>query len=356
MTKDTLQPTTLSGEINAATRSVHTTLNRLITSRLPLALPPYAADPSPYITGLVHFAHIFLTFESLWADLSPASPTSPSEPPSASPLLSFLLVNPYDTSDPTNLFSSPPTPRMLAFLRDLRPAGLARSSRLQGDLTMLTGLHETDLSVLLAQYPGDKVAEYCAHIRTAVSKKPHVLVAYAWCYYMAVFSGGRWIRAELMKAAPEFWQSATWKGESSTADLPAAPLSERGLSLWHFDGDVDGEDIKAEFKAGLEEAEHFFTDEERVDVIEEAKQIFVRSAQLVQELDELLGTDIEALKRRENRPQRAKETPAEVKEGVTGPGDLAKEAVMWLKRPEVTGAVVALGCLVCVMLLRLDFA
>ncbi|KAF2710247.1 heme oxygenase-like protein [Pleomassaria siparia CBS 279.74] len=359
MVNDTLQPTTLSGEINAATRSLHTNLNRLITSRLPLSLPPHATDPTPYITGLIHFAHIFLTFESLWADLTPVP--SATSPPPTSPLLSFLLVNPYDTSDPHSFISSPPTLRMIDFLRDLRPTGLTRSARLKGDLEALTGLTSTDLSVLLAQYPGDKVAQYCAHIRSVVGRKPHTLVAYAWCYYMAVFSGGRWIRGELLKATPEFWRAAIL-AEDSNEGTPAVPLSERGLSLWHFDGAFDGEDIKSEFKLRLSEAETFFTEDERIDVIEEAKQIFVRSAQLVYELDEQLGTDIEALRYGETRqtpkPQHhasAKENGADgEKNDVTVPKDLSQAIVMWLKRPEVTGTVVALGCLLCVALLSLE--
>jgi heme oxygenase len=249
---------------------------------------------------------------------------------------------------------------MLAFLRDLRPVGLARSARLRADLETLTGLNATDLSVLLATYPGDRVAEYCAHIRSAVGKRPHTLVAYAWCYYMAVFSGGRWIRGELVKAPVEFWRSAAdeiGKG----AEAGDAPLSERGLSLWNFDGEYDGENIKAEFKAQLAEADVFFTDEERVDVIEEAKQIFVRSAQLVEELDEKLSTDLDALRHREHK-QLPRHTHSKEEEdlvlmkdrGVTtnNAGMTTKDAVMWLKRPEVTGTAVALGCLACVALLR----
>jgi heme oxygenase len=248
---------------------------------------------------------------------------------------------------------------MLAFLRDLRPVGLARSARLRADLETLTGLNATDLSVLLATYPGDKVAEYCAHIRSAVGKRPHTLVAYAWCYYMAVFSGGRWIRGELVKAPDEFWRSAA-EEIGKGAEAGEAPLSERGLSLWNFDGEHDGEDIKAAFKAQLAEADVFFTDDERVDIIEEAKQIFVRSAQLVEELDEKLGTDMDTLKRREYKhlPQHTQSKEDDLvllKDGgmITKDGGMTtKDAVMWLKRPEVTGAAVALGCLACVALLR----
>ncbi|KAF2475098.1 heme oxygenase-like protein [Lindgomyces ingoldianus] len=350
MAKDAVLPTSLPGEINAATRTLHSTLNCLITTRLPLALPPHTPTPSVYTAGLLHFAHIYLTLESLWTDLLP----SPSDPPT-SPLLSFLLVNPYDAPE---LFSSPPSPVMLRFLQHLRPRGLARSTRLKRDLEFLTGLHPTDLSVLLAQYPGEKVQEYCIHIRRMVKAKPHLLVAYAWCYYMAVFSGGRWIRSELLKCGEEFWRSAR-EQDAEKAEVEAEPervgLLERGLSFWNFDGAHDGEDIKAEFKRRLAGAEDFFTPDERVDIIEEAKNIFKYSASLVQELDEKIGTDAAKLAQVghvDSGTLRANDK-MKVAEKVINP-NMSQSAVTWLRRPEITGVFVALGCLACVALLRLD--
>ncbi|KAF2647703.1 heme oxygenase-like protein [Lophiostoma macrostomum CBS 122681] len=362
-------PPKLSTEINTATRALHTTLNRLITSRLPLALPPHAPDPTLYTTGLLHFSHIFLTFESIWTDLlSTSSSTSGPTSPPTSPLLSFLLVNPYDSPD---LFTStrPPPAATLHFLSTLRPRGLARSGRVKADLETLTGLHKTDLDVLLATYPGECVAQFCAHIRRAVRVRPHVLVAYAWCYYMAVFSGGRWIRAQLVGAGEAFWRKGAGidstshadgekgQGKAEAEDSARVGLADQGLSLWHFDGAHDGEDIKAEFKARLAAAEDLFTDDERVDIIEEAKHIFKFSAGLVEELDEKLGTDMERLvqaERAERASARAK-TVVEQTGGVKGlPPKVAKSPVLWLKRPEVTGAVVALGCLACVALLTMD--
>ncbi|KAH7132200.1 hypothetical protein B0J11DRAFT_219812 [Dendryphion nanum] len=339
---ETPSVTSLSAEINTATRSLHTTLNRLITSRLPLALPPYASDPSLYTTGIIHFSHIFLTFESLWADLLP----TPSDPPT-SPLLSFLLVNPYDSPE---LFSTPPSQQMLQFLSTLRPKGLARSPRLKEDLEFLTGLHPTDLSVLLAQYPGEKVQEYCNHIRRIVKQKPHVLVAYAWCFYMAVFSGGRWIRAQLAASGDEFWRTATSDDSKGEKDA-FVPLAERGLSLWSFDGEHDGEDIKAEFKKRLAAVEDFFTDDERIDVIEEAKNIFMFSAGLVEELDTKVGTDMQQLAHLDRAERlKAKEKAQQVDTLVP---KMSQTSATWLKKPEITGAAVALGCLACAALLVL---
>ncbi|KAF1359609.1 heme oxygenase-like protein [Lizonia empirigonia] len=339
-------PAALPGEINAATRALHTNLNRLITSRLPLGLPPYASDSTLYATGLLHFAHIYLTFESLWADLirnhaGPASPTKstldpPTTSPTTSPLLSYLLVNPYDSPSLfTSTLGAPtlPSPQLASFLATLRPRGLPRSVRLKKDLAYLLGLHSTDLEVLLAKYPGDKVAAFCTHIRKSVNEKPWTLVAYAWCFYMAVFSGGRWIRAGLLRAGDDFWPA---RGTDESTEL-----QDCGLSFWHFPGAHDGEDIKAEFKARLEGAEALFTPDERVDVIEEAKNIFQLCAEIVYELDDII------LKDTSNEKQLFIERPFEHRQRSSS----VRLIAALLQRPEITSSLVALGCLVFVALL-----
>ncbi|RMZ70438.1 heme oxygenase [Pyrenophora seminiperda CCB06] len=366
-----------------AYRALHTNLNRLITSRLPLALPPYTHDPTLYATGLVHFAHIFLTFESLWADLlrdhGPQHPSNPDTSASQaletatpfSPLLSYLLVNPYDSP---SLFTStlgaptPPSPQLASFLHSLRPKGLVRSGRLKRDLEHLLGVHPTDLEVLLAQYPGPAVAAFCTHIRKSVNEKPWTLVAYAWCFYMAIFSGGRWIRGQLLNAPPGFWPPAT--EEEGVEES----LKDRGLALWHFNGPADGEDIKAEFKARLAEAEDLFTPDERVDVIEEAKHIFRLCASLVDELDNVIGTDTQVAQyqqRQQHQQPDQEQIPTEKQQHdlKQGPMDISHVLLsglrvapvtkssdpfsMFLKRPEVTGSILAVvGCLACVVMWR----
>jgi heme oxygenase len=330
-------------------RTLHTSLNRLITSRLPLALPPHTPDPTLYATGLLHFAHIFLTFESLWADLLHSQPHDASAP--FSPLLSYLLVNPYDSP---SLFTAtlgaptPPSPDLAAFLQTLRPKGLIRSVRLKRDLEYLLDVHPTDLEVLLATYPGDKVAEFCTHIRKAVNEKPWVLVSYAWCFYMAIFSGGRWIRGGLLNAPPGFWPE---QGQEEG-------LEDRGLSLWHFPGEHDGEDIKAAFKDRLLGAETLFSPDERVDIIEEAKNIFRLCATLVEELDGMVATDLAKVGAGPvaYRAAGEKESLIDTRavDGVRPahmikPNDSYKA---FFRRPEVTGTLVAVGCLVVVALLR----
>lgn len=266
---------------------------------------------------------------------------------SNSPLLSYLLVNPYDSPSLfTSTLGAPtrPSPPLTQFLQTLRPRGLIRSGRLKKDLEYLLDLHPTDLEVLLAKYPGDKVADFCTHIRRTVNDKPWTLVSYAWCFYMAVFSGGRWIRGGLLNAGPDFWSA-------DKSNLP-----ERGLSFWHFPGAHDGEDIKAEFKTRLAAAETLFTPDERVDIIEEAKNIFQLCAGLVHELDELVAADSGAVKPesplpRDEQPLGEKKTERVAHMGSVGSGGVL---VRFLRSPELTGSIVALACFVCVAYVKLQ--
>lgn len=313
--------------------------------------------------------------------MDPEGATSP-----FSPLLSYLLVNPYDSP---SLFTStlgaptPPSPQLTSFLQSLRPRGLIRSGRLKRDLEYLLGLHPTDLEVLLAKYPGDKVAQFCTHIRKSVNEKPWTLVSYAWCFYMAIFSGGRWIRGGLLRAPPSFWPTAATTGLQEEADQPP-DLKSQGLSFWHFPGPHDGEDIKAEFKLRLSAAETLFTPDERIDIIEEAKAIFKQCAELVDELDDMIGTNIhfspmnaanDAVRdehhyHHQSEKQQEDEVRVEMcpleKSGLIDPNvmrraqrhaSLSKPELglrSWIKKPEVSGTVLAMGCLACVVLFRLQ--
>jgi heme oxygenase len=232
---------------------------------------------------------------------------------------------------------------MLAFLASLRPTGLSRSSRLRKDLETLTGLSSTDLSVSLCQFPGAKVQEYCAHIRRVVGKKPHVLVAYAWCYYMAVFSGGRWIRGELRKGGEEFWQNGAPRSSGGAEKEDALSLDNAGLSFFCFPGAEDGEDIKAEFKHRLAAGEDIFTPQEREDVIQEAQDIFRYSAGLVEELDELLATSAEKVAAVESVQQTRETAKSKESQDITSSSSFLSRA--WIKRSETSTVVLGLGCL-----------
>lgn len=248
-------------------RSLHAELNKLIIDRLPLSLPPYATEPSLYLLGLASFANIYLTFERCWHDILLPHNPPPTQPTHADAILSFLST--------------------------LLPASLPRTTRLRADLAGKSRF---------APRPHHCERRYMAHIAAAVHARPHVLVAYAWVMYMAIFSGGRYIRLQLAAAGEDFWMQARRAGEEegeeggvllggyadddATPTTPPPPVYP-GFTFLHFEqGTRDGEDLKSVFKERLAAAETLLAPGERADVVAEARRIFKSTIDLVLELDE----------------------------------------------------------------------
>ncbi|KAI1326838.1 heme oxygenase-like protein [Xylariaceae sp. FL0255] len=293
----------LSESINIATRSVHAKLNKLIISRLPLSLPPVATDASQYVSGLLHIAPIYIAFESLWREiLDSPDPLELNAPEADS------FCNTCDAED------APDTPPVLcsrkrALLTHLHFDDLQRSKTLQDDLQSLTGWSSCTLGEQLNQASFSPVlSHFLSHIRTSIESSPHVLLAYAWVLYMALFSGGRFIRAQLETVFPDFWvpasahQQQQMLGSLANPDPPNnsnfAASSSAPLRFFRFDTPEDGEDIKREFKKRLAECEALLTDGERDEIVQEARCIFDFMVRLTGELDEICGTDLEAAESR----------------------------------------------------------
>lgn len=251
---------TLGARINVATRKQHTELNRLLIQRLPLALPPNQNNPLLYSQGIVPFARIFFFFETEW-DLFIRHIQQPAQ-----------TTEPYDGQRGT-------------WLANLRPHGLARSARLQDDVKHLRAVAGPDVYSTVEL--GDV---WTRDLRMRIRNQPHVLVAFAWVFYMAVFSGGRWIRQQLSKSGTEFWTLETLHHQLGDGEK-AAEVDVPGYTFLSFDGDQDGEDIKAAFKARLAEAEVILSKEEQADVVEVAQELFARCNGLVRELDRKIMWD-----------------------------------------------------------------
>ncbi|KAI0544088.1 heme oxygenase-like protein [Xylaria curta] len=276
----------LSNSINAATRPAHTKLNKLVISRLRLALPPLADDASQYVSGLLHITPIYIGFESLWRAIL------------ESPEVNNLNEeSPVDSSDAHRqpVFDA----RIHSLLASLHFEGLQRSQALHQDLISLTGWSSRTLTEQLNHASESPVlGDFLSHIRDSVEKSPHVLLAYAWVLYMALFSGGRFIRASLESIYPAFWIPASAQQPTSTTFPSAAGPGALPLNFFRFDTLVDGEDLKLEFKQRLLDAEGLVTESEREEIIREAGCIFDYMIRLVGELDDVCGTDKEAAEAR----------------------------------------------------------
>lgn len=143
-----------------------------------------------------------------------------------------------------------------------------------------------DISLDMADVAAGIDSTMLEHIRKVTAEKPHTLVAYSWIMYMAIFSGGRWIRQQLREAGPAFWHVP----HSAKSNFDDSRQDVLGFSLFYFEGGRDGEDIKADFKARLELAEALLTEQERNDITEEAQNIFNMCIDLVDRLDDELAT------------------------------------------------------------------
>jgi hypothetical protein len=181
-----------------------------------------------------------------------------------------------------------------------------------------------------------KLAEFITHTRKAVQMNPHIILAYAWVFYMALFSGGRYLRAALVEAGGEgagFWKldpspasscpnleksTRPWRSNQSELDehavsrssILSASRSENGLSrivpglqFFHFLGEEDGEDIKVEFKKRFVEAEALLSCGEQESIIAEAKRIFSFMVEVVLDLDKVVDAQKERLEGKEDSQQ-----------------------------------------------------
>lgn len=267
-------------------RQVHFELNRLIIARLPLALPPNTTSPQLYATGLYAFAQIYKAFESEWLAIAAASPQTSGE----------KAASAEDGEAPAQVDLS-----IRIILSQLCLPRLIRKDRLGADLLYLSTLPSVAASDWDEQrYP--HLRPFLDHIKNASQTKPHVLIAYGWVFYMALFSGGRWIRSRLGSPGADFWREEGIFGATQISKPSRAvkvmngkakeQITWPGLNFLHFEDPADGENIKQEFKMQLAAVERWLTAEEIADVIEEALTIFKFCIFLVEDLDKLLGTDL----------------------------------------------------------------
>jgi heme oxygenase len=178
--------------------------------------------------------------------------------------------------------------RIHSILCNLYFPGLVRSSRLRSDLRALTGWQESDVEDHLnVVAESGRLGEFISHIKRSVDQNPHVVLAYAWVLYMAIFSGGRFIRATLeASGSAEFWASM------SDTDSPGTDAASPPLDFFRFNTAEDGEDLKLEFKRRLIESGSLLTSRERAAVVKEAISIFDNMILLVTQLDVVCGTDL----------------------------------------------------------------
>lgn len=267
-------PKSLAGDMVSATRPMHTKINKLIMSRLPLAIPPKAPDPGLYACGLLHILPVYMTFEQLWLDILDTPP-----------------------GDAPGQISE----RVHTILKEIHLPQLFRSDRLRADIKSMTGWTDDILDLQINGIKGTgELSVFISHIKQVVYAKPHVLIAYSYNLFMALFAGGRFIRAILEKAGEEFWQIVPENIKTTMQPCEPGLVIESSLEqieedihntnlmplrYWAFDSENDGEDLKQEYKAKLLQWESELTAEEREDILQESVYILENIGLLVGQLD-----------------------------------------------------------------------
>lgn len=228
---------TLQEELQHAIRHDHLVINRLISSRMPLCLPPKTDSPLRFALGLTVYAHLYTSFEVAWEIALSQASKSP------------------------------------AYLSDLETPGLSRRPRLSRDIHALSQLVAPSGAKRMQKFQ-QQTAHFHHTIFHRCQDKPHLILAWAWTMYLAIFNGGRFIRAGLEAAGDDFW---------GTKDYP--------LEFWNFDGKDDGENIHNAFKENFDRAAKRLTRKQKDETVAEARHVFHVVEDVIHVLDKKVGQD-----------------------------------------------------------------
>lgn len=221
-TKSSLPPSAPTRKALTRCRDLHDSLNALVMQRFTLGLRDYRL----YREGIRSFYHIYDAFEHTWATLRLPTAAVP--------------------------------PHVAAALQALADPRLDRAPAISLDLNYLYG-DEAPAAAWAADCSPDTPERIAcvAHIERTLREKPHVLLAYAHIYYMALFAGGK-ILLRQIRAASDF--------------LPVRPpAATHADAVWYATNmfcfpslPCKGEDpLRTRFKEAMAIAEEGLSEEEK---------------------------------------------------------------------------------------------
>ncbi|KAJ2906626.1 hypothetical protein MKZ38_000881 [Zalerion maritima] len=341
-------PSSLGDEINAATRKIHVRINRMIIARLFQALPPKTNDAMKFTQGMMGLASVYYNFEvPLFefaktgqgqmdkdqedkdqenAEKQMGQDDGPARTCGACTREEFQeqLGQHQNHRRPSDMDM-----RWAAKAYEaLNLKGLLRSPRIYEDVKALmrnqrAGGHYHVMDAFKMQLMNGQKS---SRLRLKLERSPHLVIAHAWCLYMACHSGGQMIRQILLSMPVGFWLNEmklvngpdfhSWPAEEDGAKPPATPQipessrddvgEEKASSLLPFEDmtseksgtnffsfwELGPDEIsKSDFKEGLKKIEHNFTPDKRKEIVEEAKSVFVEFERLITSLDVVCATD-----------------------------------------------------------------
>ncbi|KAF3914924.1 hypothetical protein ABW20_dc0108299 [Dactylellina cionopaga] len=207
-------------------------------------------------------------------------------------LASFsVLYSTFEGALDSHIRQSSTPARTRAILENIYIPALHRAGAFEKDLTKYSAESEKeeggedDVEKLSKGTPAR--AYVLSHIRKATAEKPHVLLAYCHCLYMALFAGGQHIKAAIARSAIRKLSLAQHQTVPEEAKKSAP-----GIGLFTFDGRSTKEELelRQKLRDGLRRAEELLTPKERSEVLAEACEVFKLTRRLVDELDGMCGT------------------------------------------------------------------
>lgn len=287
-----LAPTSnLQTSLHAATRSKHTNLNKTITNRLPLCLPPHATTPLGYHLGMLAFGMIYQQLERGTEAVRKEQSTNSS-------------------LDQDRL-------RYVSILERLYTEGLGRTQYLKMDTqTMHERLLRTrQFSAEVLEEMEETVRRYSeagtVQIYERIQDKPYLALAYAWAMYLALFNGGRWLLKQLESAGTDFWLE--------NSEQESLQRSIAALSFWRFEAatteDPNADQLKTTFKQNFDSASLMLTEEEAAEVVQEGIAVFDTCSGLI----EMLDSCVQQMETRSRPPQSPSKMAGDEKEESVSP-------------------------------------
>ena len=224
----------LGNRININTRKEHDVVDKTVSLKFAVAL----RDGKIYRQGIQGFYHVFKTIE--------------------------ILINQELQQKPRSK-----TGDLLASFWDEK---ISRTEPLTRDLLYF---YDNDPKKFEAPIREEQI-DFVNHIYKVHQEKPHVLLAYCHVMYLALFAGGKVLRSSLAKATGLFPQV-----DGQTTEQ----VSLYGTNLFQFDVE-DDQVLRQSYKREYELAtRNALTEQEKLDIIEEAKEIYRRNAEMIRGIE-----------------------------------------------------------------------
>ncbi|KAG7662591.1 HMX1 [[Candida] subhashii] len=223
----------LANRINLETKSLHDTVDKLVTLKMAIALKNYKV----YRQGLQAFYHVFASIEK-------------------------ALYRQMEAND-----------QWADMLKQVWKPEVARTEKAEQDLLFFyDDCKEKFVNPMLPEQ-----IKFTEHILEVTKEKPYLLFAYMHVMYLALFAGGRIMRSSVTKATGLFPRKDGVKHEE---------FVKLGANFFSFDV-ADEDAFRIIYKRDYElVTRNGLTEDQKQEIIQESKLIFEENAKLIRELEQ----------------------------------------------------------------------